>query len=192
MTTEEMLLTPHRQLTDLQVEFDSLSSAPKPPPRSPLRQKSSTSLNMEKTDPSALLLEEITSLSGQVGKLSNQIYGVFSLPLSASLPGLARNGSLIRDITEIQELRHSTVPSIPAANGEPASRLDQLLATFDHSVIGLTPKVEKLQEQCGRQNGKIVHDELEELKSDWQVLLQSQKVLKEEMKEDGFLVRFRT
>jgi hypothetical protein len=73
-------------------------------------------------------------------------------------------------MVEIQELRHSS--------SAPTERLNSLLSTLTEQIAILTPNIEAAQAP--------------ELRAEWDKLLGKQKLLTEEMKEDGWLIRFRT
>lgn len=84
------------------------------------------------------------------------------------------------DEAEIQELRHSS--------SAPTERLNILLSSLTEQVEGLAPRMGVLLGE----KGAAAAGPRADLKQEWDKLLQRQKVLGEEMKEDGWLIRFRT
>lgn len=97
---------------------------------------------------------------------------------------------------EIQELRHSASASsstspVPSSNVNSTSRIDSLLANLDSSVASLTPRIATLPIEIEQPDQAIRVDQ-EELLADWKRASEGYVTLKEELKEEGWLLRFRT
>lgn len=116
-------------------------------------------------------------------------YMVIRAPCSALDPGLK-----MIDVVylEVQELRHSTVTtSYQAVPSSPDSRINSMLSHLDSSINSLAPRVAKLCAETTALDGAL-RDGVDQLKIDWQRVSEQQSLLREEMKEDGWLIRFRT
>ncbi|WWC60218.1 uncharacterized protein I303_102784 [Kwoniella dejecticola CBS 10117] len=101
---------------------------------------------------------------------------------------------LLDRIYEIQELRHSSVPSTSSAQSAP-SRIDNLLSSLSDSTLLLRPQITSLSSSIAAQSGshtQELQEGLEVIMEDWKKVEDQQKWLLEEMKEDGWLIRFRT
>ncbi|WWC87762.1 uncharacterized protein L201_002654 [Kwoniella dendrophila CBS 6074] len=106
---------------------------------------------------------------------------------------------LLDRIYEIQELRHSSIPSVPpvSASSAPSApfRIDDLLSSLSDSTLLLRPQITSLSYAISLHTGthtKILQDGLEEITDDWKKVEDEQRLLLEEIKEDGWLIRFRT
>jgi len=86
----------------------------------------------------------------------------------------------------MEELRHSTSkgPNTSAPLNDLVSHLDQNLATIKAQVETLHSPL-----AVGEDEGQAV--DREELKEQWEKLLRARGLLQEELKEEGWLIRFR-
>ena len=94
---------------------------------------------------------------------------------------------------EIQELRHSTFSTSSAAS-PPSSRLDTLVSHLDLSVDTLPARLSALESDVGALGPDAPVEPgvgLQALRVDTDALTKQHAALKDEMKEDGWLVRFR-
>ncbi|KAK4686893.1 hypothetical protein P7C73_g3234, partial [Tremellales sp. Uapishka_1] len=94
-------------------------------------------------------------------------------------------GQLLGQCYEIQELRHTSTDQ----------PLDALLSSLESSISVLSPRIQSLSASVAAHAGhdkKMLSEAEQEIRSDWEQVLEQNGMLKEEMKEDGFLVRFRT
>ncbi|WVW80029.1 hypothetical protein I302_102002 [Kwoniella bestiolae CBS 10118] len=101
---------------------------------------------------------------------------------------------LLDRIYEIQELRHSSIPSTLSTPSAP-SRIDTLLSSLSDSTLLLRPQITSLSSAISSYTGsrrETLKDGIEEIMEDWKRVEDQQKWLLEEMKEDGWLIRFRT
>ncbi|OCF30478.1 hypothetical protein I316_07860 [Kwoniella heveanensis BCC8398] len=118
--------------------------------------------------------------------------------LERRVHALSHEVALLLDrIYEIQELRHSSVPSSssPLTSSAPASQLDTLLSSLSDSTVLLRPQITSLQSDISRYSGPRkmqLQDGIEELTDECKKVEDQQRWLLEEMKEDGWLIRFRT
>ncbi|WVF67103.1 hypothetical protein IAT40_001848 [Kwoniella sp. CBS 6097] len=122
--------------------------------------------------------------------------------LEKRVHALSHEVALLLDrIYEIQELRHVSVPSSTPRSAStststaPASKLDALLSSLSDSAVLLRPQITSLQPEISRYSGSRkmqLQDGMEELMDEWKKVEDQQRWLMEEMKEDGWLVRFRT
>jgi len=89
---------------------------------------------------------------------------------------------------EIQEVRHSSSSSTSPTH------LNSLLTTLAESVTNLEPRITRVTpESRWREKGDDnVRARIEELIGEWSSLADQHAMLKEEMKEDGWLIRFRS
>lgn len=85
---------------------------------------------------------------------------------------------------EIEELRHS-----PSARSAHAARLDTLLSEADAAVDNLTPRIAAV-DLIG--SDAEVPDLLTALRADWAKATAQHYLVKQELQEDPWLVRFRT
>ncbi|WWC68712.1 uncharacterized protein I206_102646 [Kwoniella pini CBS 10737] len=102
--------------------------------------------------------------------------------------------TLLDRIYEIQELRHLSVPSTSIEQSAP-SRIDGLLSSLSDSTLLLRPQITSLSSVVALYAGphtKELRDGMEEVMEDWKKVEDQQRWLLEEMKEDGWLIRFRT
>ncbi|WRT65592.1 uncharacterized protein IL334_002537 [Kwoniella shivajii] len=116
--------------------------------------------------------------------------------LEKRIQSLSREISLLLDrIYEIQELRHFSIPSSSTSTVSTPSRIDDLLSSLTDSTSLLRPQITSLQSIFSSSTGshtENLQDGLEELMVEWKKVEEQHKLLLEEMKEDGWLVRFRT
>ena len=126
-------------------------------------------------------------LSHEIVRLLDELYG--DLLFFAENLGF----QMIDDIyPEVQELRHSTVTmSRQEVSSSTESRINSMLVHLDSSIDSLAPRVSSLCAETTALDG-AVKDGVDQLKIDWQRVSEQQSMLREEMKEDGWLIRFRT
>lgn len=94
-----------------------------------------------------------------------------------------KSGPLLSLFAEIQELRHASTQ---------ATQLDSRLSALDARVSDLSNRIDKaLADLARRHDGTLEADLRLELESEWGKFLSARALLKEEVKEDGWLVRFR-
>jgi hypothetical protein len=69
-----------------------------------------------------------------------------------------------------------------------------LVARLDAALVSLQGGVESLltSKPNGSGTGKEYEEDISELKEQWEKVLRGRSLLKEELKEDGWLIRFRT
>ncbi|WOO79542.1 uncharacterized protein LOC62_02G003066 [Vanrija pseudolonga] len=96
----------------------------------------------------------------------------------------AEVATLLDKIYEIEELRHS-----PSARSAHAARLDTLLSEADAAVDNLTPRIAAV-DLIG--SDAEVPDLLTALRADWAKATAQHYLVKQELQEDPWLVRFRT
>ncbi|KAL1409538.1 hypothetical protein Q8F55_003522 [Vanrija albida] len=96
----------------------------------------------------------------------------------------AEVATLLDKIYEIEELRHS-----PSARSAHAARLDTLLSEADAAVDNLTPRIAAV-DLIG--SDSQVPDLLSSLRADWAKATAQHCLVKQELQEDPWLVRFRT
>ncbi|WWD16634.1 hypothetical protein CI109_101064 [Kwoniella shandongensis] len=141
-------------------------------------------------------VEADTALEGSTS------YGNHSLEYTAlndRIQSLTHEVAILLDrLYEIQELRHSSLPDTitqPHSNSAPGSRIDTLIQSLTDTITLLRPQITALQPDITRYHGdgsNDLSDGVEELMGDWKRAEEQHRLLKEEMKEDGWLVRFRT
>ncbi|ORX36485.1 hypothetical protein BD324DRAFT_651723 [Kockovaella imperatae] len=104
---------------------------------------------------------------------------------STSIEDLRDSINLLLDgIYEIQELRHAA--SKLSSDGSPHSQLVARVAEFDRSFRSLQSRI------TATEGSKRTDDpEVEEIHSDWSDLEREYVILQQEMREDGWLSRFR-
>ncbi|KAL7419693.1 hypothetical protein Q5752_005609 [Cryptotrichosporon argae] len=155
----------------------SLSEAkPKPPPRSPLRPRSMINLkgspDVEAGTPESIrLVDDINVLAADVARFQNKIY-------------------------ELEELRHTVISGtqFTLLPPSPAQRLDALLTEVERALPVLREKVDAAVAAAFAYFGggqQSVSEAANELGKEWQKAIAKYGMLKEEMKEDAWLVRFR-
>ena len=140
-------------------------------------------------DVEATSLDGNEALSAEIGRLLNQIYGeqrLFGRLFRQPLSGVA---------AEVQELRHSSElssnPITSTHSDLPLSKIDTLLSSLDDSVASLASRTSALPSQASPNDG-AGSDAAKELRRDWERVVEQHAMLKEEMKEDGWLIRYRT
>ncbi|WWD05843.1 hypothetical protein V865_003926 [Kwoniella europaea PYCC6329] len=115
--------------------------------------------------------------------------------LEKRIHSLSHEVALLLDrIYEIQELRHSSISSTSSIPSAP-SRIDSLLSSLSDSTLLLRPQITSLSSTVSSYTGtraKQLKDGIDEIMEDWKKVGDQQKWLLEEMKEDGWLIRFRT
>lgn len=101
-----------------------------------------------------------------------------------------------KTIAEIQELRHgyqsSTSTQPTSSSSTPStSRLDTLILALDTSSVALAPQIASI---CAESDGldKNTANAAAELKAEWERVTSQHGMLQQELREDGWLVRFRT
>lgn len=132
------------------------------------------------------VLQEINFISRDVSGLLDQIYGE---RFAMYAKGFGRY--LADDLTEIQELRHSTSSSSSTAPSSPPGnvRMDSMLYILEASTRSLASQMAALPNMSADPTAR---EGLSELKANWSKFTDQHAMLKEELKEDGWLIRFRT
>jgi len=69
-----------------------------------------------------------------------------------------------------------------------------LVARLDAALASIQGRVESLlaSKSISNGHGKDYEEDIAELKEQWEKVLRARGLLKEELKEDGWLIRFRT
>jgi chromosome segregation ATPase len=129
--------------------------------------------------------EAENGLSGDIDLLLKNISGLFS-----SIYGEYTECLRSRDWSvEIEELRHAG-----PKGDEATASIDKLVARLDATLESVQGRVESLltSKPNGSGTGKEYEEDIAELKEQWEKVLRARGLLKEELKEDGWLIRFRT
>lgn len=98
---------------------------------------------------------------------------------------------------EIQELRHKvipTTPSKPLSTTNTQSHLDPLLSLLLTQIESFSPAIQALSDQIGHQqvgSADGLSEDVRELQEGWRDALEDEERLKEELREDRWLVVFR-
>ncbi|ORY29515.1 hypothetical protein BCR39DRAFT_531880 [Naematelia encephala] len=145
---------------------------------------------MSVMSPSDELSELVTQLSiTNDTKPTTPSKSVDPLHLLATIEGLIREvAKLLNKVYEIEEVRH-------AASSQSSTHIDALLQDLDSSISRLSPQIDTLASSTKSYTGgdeRAITESFEELQGEWARVSEQHEVLKEEMKEDGWLVRFRT
>ncbi|KAK8861454.1 hypothetical protein IAR55_002273 [Kwoniella newhampshirensis] len=115
--------------------------------------------------------------------------------LDGKIQALFHEVALLFDVIyEIEELRHSSLPGMDTAL-TPTFRMDTLIQHLTDSVQLLRPQITALRSNVSSHRGEELgdlSDGVEQLMSQWRRVEEQRRMIKEEMKEDGWLVRFRT
>ena len=93
-------------------------------------------------------------------------------------------------LAEIQELRHAAGPSHASIEGN-ASAVQEHLTDLDNAITLLEGKIKDLDARLGTGKSQDDVPGLVELEDDWKSLQVEHEILKQEVKDDGWLIRFR-
>lgn len=91
---------------------------------------------------------------------------------------------LLLKIYEIEELRHT-----PSSGGSQASRLDELLSELNDAINALAPRMASYD--ASATTPPDPSDVFTSLRADWAKVLAQHALLKQELLEDPWLIRFR-
>jgi hypothetical protein len=94
---------------------------------------------------------------------------------------------ILMHVIEIQEIRHLN----PSSTSSNPSRINTLQSTLDSSISSIEPRIQTVRDEASPMNSPGLSAAVEELIREWSDLADQHAMLKEEMKEDGWLVRFR-
>ncbi|WVR03934.1 hypothetical protein IAU60_000933 [Kwoniella sp. DSM 27419] len=122
-------------------------------------------------------------------------------PLEERVRSLSRQvASLLNRIYEIEEIRHSSsavqATAAPLQAPNSTTDIDALLTGLSDRVLLARPQITSLQRDItdtgeGARADALKGD-VEDLLEEWKIVEEKQRLLWAEMKEDGWLVRFRT
>lgn len=92
-------------------------------------------------------------------------------------------------MSEIEELRHAG-----SQGHETTAPIDKFVTRLDAALSSIQERVKTslTTQSKGQANGTINQEDMDELNEQWEKLLRARALLKDELKEDGWLIRFRT